>query len=633
MNDFHQYYYATFFWGLVVVASFLGYGRLVCHAFDWEKDGPLGWGLRGVIGMSGVLILGGILLATSIATSSTLFWVTVIGAAAWLVMTIQDAANGRIRPDWNDFLKNAPFWILVAIYYSAGVAWIKEIDPNDDLPGYFVFPFAIQQTGTLLEPFSFRRACTFGGQPLLQAITSVFGSEKNFQFVDVGIGKLFLFGVLSHFLRNVRKNHYFLYFALLAVALTLHFPRINATSCQLHVVFALALGVILSTKSWSLSVQKFPAPVLPALLIAAASTFRPQMAFLGGCLFAISAILTVGAKEWKLWSLQIAKVGGLSLLLLLPWMFLLWKASGTPFFPLFLGNVNAVFLSIHSVEGSFFDKAAASVSALMIPELLSMMAIVLVLMVFRRSPVAIAFSITIPATLFVFAWSWNAIPPAYFYRYTLPFAITWWTWVMAEGALEMASGFRKPKGFVSSQVVGWGVAIGAAFLFQWQPAVSGLRAFIAAVPEEVHRSSPLFPAENYKYHRDLQSLVPVGEPILVMVDTPYMMDFRRNRILNVEAVGQCTPWGGLPFFKGPEMLKQYLMQNGVHYVIFVNSDSALMYYRKDYWRNNPWVSQGYKFISEYGRYVIDLSDNLQFLSDWSPTVTKMKAHTIVRICK
>lgn len=630
MNDYNQLYHVTFLWGVVVVASFLGYGRLLCNAFDWEKDGSLGWGLRAVIGMSGVLSLGGLLLLTSTATSDTLFWVTLAGAAAWFVTTVQDVVGGKIKPDWIDLLKNAPFWILVAIYYSAGVAWIKEIDPNDDLPGYFVFPFAIQQTGTLLEPFSFRRAIMFGGHPLLQAITALFGSEKNFQFVDIGIGKLLLFGVLSHFLRVVRKNHYFIYFAFLAVALVFHFPRINASSLQLHVVFALALGVVLSTKSWSLSVEKLSFAILPAILIAAASTFRPQMAFLGGCLFAISAVLTSGLRTWKKWSLQISKVGAISFALLIPWVILLWKASGTPFLPPFFGNANPVFLSIHAVDGNYIEKVAASASAIMIPELLAMAAIVIVLFVFKRTPVTIGFSVAISLTLLMFAWNLNAIPPPYFYRYTIPFIIAWWTWVMAEATMQLSGGFQKHKGFVASNIVAWGIAFGAASIFQWQPAVGGLRAFASAIPEEWNNAKPLFPEENYKYHRDLQSLIPPGAPILVMVDAPYMFNLKRNPILNIESVGQCSPWGGLPYFKGSQALRSYLKNNGVHNVIYVHSDKALMYYKKDYWLHHPWPKQ-YSFINEYGKYVLDFINSIESLDAQCPSSKKTESHSVFKL--
>lgn len=202
---------------------------------------------------------------------------------------------------------------------------------------------------------------------------------------------------------------------------------------------------------------------------------------------------------------------------------------------------------------------------------------------------------------------------------------------MADGARQMSEKANVNEGFLPSQMFAWSLALGAASLFQWQPAIGGLKASLVAISEERRNRAPLFQPDAYKLLRELQSRIPAGERILVMVDTPYMLDFSRNKIFNVESVGLCSPFGGLPFFKGPEELKRYLVKNNINYVLFVHSESALMYYRRDYWKNNPWVKQGYNFISDYGRFVVDLSENLEFLADWSSHSIKTPTHTILRL--
>ncbi len=46
--------------------------------------------------------------------------------------------------------------------------------------------------------------------------------------------------------------------------------------------------------------------------------------------------------------------------------------------------------------------------------------------------------------------------------------------------------------------------------------------------------------------RELQAKVPSGEPILTVISTPFLMDFRRNRIIDVEPGGLLTPWAHVP---------------------------------------------------------------------------------------
>jgi hypothetical protein len=54
--------------------------------------------------------------------------------------------------------------------------------------------------------------------------------------------------------------------------------------------------------------------------------------------------------------------------------------------------------------------------------------------------------------------------------------------------------------------------------------------------------------------RDLQSKTPPGEPILAVLGTPFLMDFRRNDIVYMEPTGLLAPWARVP--------------DHVHYVIW-----------------------------------------------------------------
>lgn len=632
LPDERYLYFPTFFWGIANILAFVGFGKLLCIALGFNKTSRWGWGLEGVVGMSFVIFIGGIILLLQAGNAISLTGIVVIGASLWVFQTFKDFNTPKHHLDFSAFLKNLPLWGLVAIYYFGSVAWIKEIDPNDDLPGYYVFPHAILQMGTLLEEFSMRRACTFGGHQLLQAMTSVFGSEKNFQFVDIGIAKVLLLGIMSQALGDLRKKHYWVYLSSIALVLVLHYPRINASGLQLPVVISIAFAILVIDKNSIFEKnQKLIALIFPALLIAGASTFRPQYALFTGAFYALWSVFSNGPRNWKTWIINVGLVGMLSFLFLAPWMGLLYKAIGTPFMPPFLGGVNPVFLGIHAVQGDFFFKLLAALKALLLPELLVFLTGLLFFVLRKSTPVALALFLSSTVTLVIFAYSWSAIPPVYFYRYAFPFFVAFWVPIFVQLTLEVGTKAANKKVDSQAPLFVWLIVVALVSYFQFSQSLNGLRAFLASVPEQISNYQRLFPQDNYRFHRDLQNAVPPGEPIFVMVDAPFMLDFNRNRIYNAEAVGQCSPWGGLPYFKGPEALKEYLKRNGVKYVIFVKPEAALMYYRKDYWANNPWVRQGFTFIAEYGKYVIDLSDNLTKLARLSKNAKETPSHFIFEL--
>jgi hypothetical protein len=627
-------YFPTFFWGIATLLAFVGLGNLLCAALGFKNAAAWGWGLHGVLGMSLVIFTGGISLLLGIGSSHFLIAIVLLGVGTWVYFTSKTLNNPKNELDFNGFLRNLPLWALVTIYYFGSVAWIKEIDPNDDLPGYYVFPHAILQMGTLLEEFSMRRACTFGGHQFLQALTSVFGSEKNFQFVDIGIAKVLLLGILSHALQDLRKKYYWIYLMTVALALTLHYPRINASGLQLPVVLSIALSIVLIDRASLIGKKWTPqAAFVCSLMIAAASTFRPQYALFTGALFTFWSLFSFGWRDWKSWGLATAAVGAGSFLLLTPWMALLYKAIGSPFMPPFLGGVNPTFLGIHSVSGDFLQKIVAALNSLLIPELLVFLPALLIFLLCKPSPMSIALLISTALTLVIFAYNWSAIPPAYLYRYTFPFLAAFWIPIFLELSRHVALQEDAQKSLLRKPFYVWLVVVIAACALQLLPAYRGLSALFTSIPDQIENKSPLLPPENYRFHRALQDIVPAGEPIFVMVDTPFMFDFNRNRIYNAEAVGQCSPWGGLPFFQGPKALREYLTKNGIKYVIFVKPNSAFMYYRKDYWANNPWVKQGFSFIAEYGKYVIDLSDNLTKLAKSSPNSKELQTHFVFELDK
>jgi hypothetical protein len=80
--------------------------------------------------------------------------------------------------------------------------------------------------------------------------------------------------------------------------------------------------------------------------------------------------------------------------------------------------------------------------------------------------------------------------------------------------------------------------------------------------------------------------VPAGEKILTMVDASYLLDYKRNPMVSINAVGGSSPPPGLPFGQGPDALASYLKSLGIRYVIAVDFDNAVLLYTRKLWNEN-----------------------------------------------
>jgi hypothetical protein len=84
-------------------------------------------------------------------------------------------------------------------------------------------------------------------------------------------------------------------------------------------------------------------------------------------------------------------------------------------------------------------------------------------------------------------------------------------------------------------------------------------------------------ADPYRFHHEdpgdavyvaLQRAVPEHATLLVMLDQPFRLDFKRNRILLWDLAGSVSPPPHLPIDQGPDALARYLLGQGVRYVAY-----------------------------------------------------------------
>jgi hypothetical protein len=139
--------------------------------------------------------------------------------------------------------------------------------------------------------------------------------------------------------------------------------------------------------------------------------------------------------------------------------------------------------------------------------------------------------------------------------------------VFAESpATDMAAGAT--EGFAAILLLG--MVFGPA----WHGFMTGQRDWrIAELRFALSGQSIDSPGEVSDY-RNMQLAIPPGQKVLVRLDKNFLLDFRRNPMYVDDLPGGASLPPGIPSFKGPEALAEYLVNHDIRYLAYSYGDEA-----------------------------------------------------------
>ena len=85
-------------------------------------------------------------------------------------------------------------------------------------------------------------------------------------------------------------------------------------------------------------------------------------------------------------------------------------------------------------------------------------------------------------------------------------------------------------------------------------------------------------------YQALQKAVPRGETLVVMLDAPYKLDFRRNRVFNLDLPGAVSLPPSMPVADGPEAVAKYLLGSSIRYFAFLRDTTSFALYQRAHWQ-------------------------------------------------
>ena len=646
----HPGYFPVFFWSLLILVSFWGYGELLRRRINRPEFADIGWGLTCAWGMSVVLALGGVLMAFRLAKAPTLTAVVLLGNAAavfYLVGKIAtkstkgNSANPKSASSFRFQLSAFSFSVfllfaLALLAFASSIAWPLQVDPNDDVVCYLFYPQKILQTGTLIEPFNVRRMGTYGGQAVLQALVMIVGGEKNGHVPDRGFGMLMLFGMLLHLSRGIPKSLGLLRFLAVGSLFLVSVPRINTGSSLTGATMILALLLTLS---------RLPSPIragwasyiAPAFLVAGAGTLRMTY------LLCVAGIVTLEPiiRHWTspgnfasgkergrparmdknggqdtlapigtalmnafacVWPIAIG-----SFVLLIPWMCVLWQSNGTPMYPPFPGTMNPEFTMLGNKAGPLFD-AAHGLALLLTPEVLVLLFCFGLASFAQNRPLAYAaVALTVFASWFT-AYKFGVTMLSEGYRYTFPMLMPVALWLLVS-SLEREDGEGNPHIFKC--LLPATLLLGLLLSLNLPNAGRELGIQAESLPQQLVSRDPLVNPALTKAARELQNYTPAGSKIFVAVDTPYAFDFARNEIFTADMPGGSSI-GKWPLGEGPKVFEKYLADQGFKYIIASDFDNAMLLYTRKLWKEQQRPEWFFKEVN--GKYFLDFMDSVDAIA-------------------
>ena len=620
----------TSLWALATVASSAGWGTLVAQRC-WPNV-RVSLSLRSVWGASLFAFVGGTgALFSGLSRPLLLGWLVAGGVLlgrSWVVQreSLARDVHARLRATRLNLPLAAVVFFLAAavLVHFLGGASDTSSNPFDDDIAYYPFAKQLLERGTLLDPFNFRRMSTLGGQALYHAALLLRVQVLHLNVFDRGICVLVTAGLLASHRMNGRKVPILARLVSVAFLVVLPNTSINSASYYSGVAFFLAFYQTLELLPPDTFVPFRPtvARLVPLALVGAAlCTLRQNYQATVGLVLVVSYGLA--AVRLRKRALRPVLVEGVLCLVLvgvfvLPWLALLYRSSDTFLFPVMKGTFRAG-VSVQSEYMTEMRFVRFFADVWLHPEPIQTLPIFfLVGLLVRdgsaRRPLAsqwLAAFASIVMLSRAFSLSDAANLARYDYGFVTASALLTWHHVAAQAATRQRGGG-----------LGWAAPVALLVFALSAPLVERTNAergqkMIAArlrdTDELSRRSVPMQvePPIALTYRR-LQASIPSGARMLVLLDEPYLLDYSRNEIWNLDMPGSASPKPEMPCFQGPEPLADYLVALGIRHLAFVFPKQSRFLYTRELWFERLWGPE--EIWRVYAPYIIDVTDNLVALA-------------------
>jgi hypothetical protein len=610
---------STVVWTGVLLASFTGWGTIANDLLAPNRRADAG--LRMAWGVAACMWIGGALLLVHAGSRGPLTVMVAVGLVALSLDLWQrlPSRSGLGRHVVRRAFTSWPTWVFVAavmplvVAQIAGEAVDLNLNPADDLLAYLAFPKEMLEAGTFLQPFSFRRIGSYGGQSFLQALMLIASQPQRLYAVDRGLCLgLFVALIVGH-ARVVGRVARIAVMLTALVVLTIPIVRTNTASA---ISGAAAFVALYRTMSWAGLPQRgdVRAAILVGAMAGFAWTLRQNFLVVAlGVLFTSGALSIVWARggwparrlAFRDLVLSVAATIGF----VLPWALSSYASSRTLLYPVMAGSINSEFSAVgreqplkQTLEDFWPHLTTDSPTKTIL--LVALGALFLRDRGARPTlrPFLLACFVGFLVLLPQIDWDQR--------RYRYGFELGFFVLVGLAAASELPTMFRRTATGAWAAVV---VVIGCASqtMEARVGAVTMYTQLVGWIKEPSTAPSTIDLSVEHAY-LEAQASIPRDAKVLSVVDYPYYFDYGRNALYNIDFPGVMSPAPGIPWKRGPDALAAYLQSLSIRYVVVIDSQSSVHMFKR-----SAWEAHAKEIPSVWGHwagYVLELFDSLDKLS-------------------
>jgi hypothetical protein len=565
--------------GSIALMAFLG-----CGLYGWGRVArqamglPAGtWPMTVAIGLAAWIAIGGVLNLLHVAWPAVICLVLAAGCGvmAWSLWTSWAQArtiDSKTSKDGSGWLYPAIWLSLAAVIIGFAVATQAApqiFNHHDDYQKYFSHVARMLQTGTLFgSPLNTLGSETLGSQAFLQGLFVAFLPFATINVADA----VFCFGLTVLLAGGVGlKRPALAPPALLALAVIWliepQYVNVTALYSAAALMFAVvALGI--DRREYGASSADYAPAAATGLIYAALVALKPTFALFCALHFLFCTAAEMLATRRIITTMkQALATAGWGLVFIAPWVTLYspiyWTAFTAPAAGLPMAApmpateaIDLFATGLLFYGGSYAQYTFATAACLICG------AMVLARRQFTDPAAArfVAVCLVVPSAYLIMLLVMAPLLAGYItaLRYFLPILIGTVPAVLALCGLAISCGQqhrRDPIPLMSAALAAvlaiWSVP---DFLSRYQLLVrtSSILAFLRAWKAEpteqflaMSREILQQPA-TARHLAELQQQTPAGEPLLAWIETPFLLDFRRNPIIDADLAGLANPWARTP---------------------------------------------------------------------------------------
>ena len=578
-------------WGLVVLVAMMSLGRLIARFLlpTYRPDPFLaaGWGMAAMITLGGVLNMLGlatapilVILICSIILADLLF--------TWRkqdLAQVLPSSRFRFQADWQsltwmEIAGLLALAMMVAFKYASCLG--MPLSYWDDKHAYLGEAVRMLQTGTIGDsPFSERQIISLNGQVFLNGLFLSAGSSTYAFVMDPGICWIMIAGFTWVILRNDLRATTLVSCILTALVMMVRTFEEPPSGPFLNLGGYLSGAVLMLTAVRTsylrlAQVGRLPYSWLFLLTLTVAGLCAIKTTFL---VVAVLFLLTwyglriLLTKRTRL-ALEIMIVGISIVVFLAPWMVQQYRSGGTLLYP-FLGHGNhTIAPEFTNIGGPFLEKLLALASFCCSGLFFSAF---IALFLFARTVFREPSDFTQSTSAMLFAAVFGSMIVAYqggihesnaFHRYVQPML---YVALIPVGLMGLVK--RQPSNF--------GLAVCLAIFIgnQWIDPRGLVRPMESVLRGTLPAARTFTRAERAEIEQ-AQQAIPAGATVLVSSSSLSQLDFRRNRIWNLDFPGMCSPGSAMPLPADLEDLAKYIDRSTDELPIHLPCDDLLSYFRQ-----------------------------------------------------